>query len=103
MSELARQQTAVTATVDEADEFTDWLYVKQLERAAVSIVADGSWSGTITLQRSFDRGATPLDVEQFSTSEQGTYRADAGCMIRIGVKTGDYTDGSADVRLQVGG
>lgn len=61
----------------------------------------GTWVGTITLQRSDDDGVTYDDVETWSSNAVRivTEPYAGGAHYRIGFKTGDYTSGTAEVRL----
>ncbi len=60
----------------------------------------GTFTATVTLQRSFDAGSTWLDVETFTQGVEAVVdNADNTVKWRIGVATGDYTNGTAEVRL----
>ena len=77
--------------------FTSWLPVAAGRRASMSI--SGTWSGVVHFQRTFDGGATPLDVESFTANGERTYVAEEGSSIRLGIKTGNYTSGTALLRV----
>lgn len=94
---LAYPPTAVSASVAAQNTFTNLLTVSKNELISVSI--SGTFSATVSLQRSFDGGTTWFDVFQSTTPAQKTYQADETCKIRLGVKTGDYTSGTAVCRL----
>ena len=56
--------------------------------------------GTVTLQRSFDNGSTWLDV--YSTTgnvETVVDNVESGVLWRLGIKTGNFTSGTAVCRL----
>lgn len=60
----------------------------------------GTWSGTLTIQRSFDNGVTWLDIRNYSTNVEDYDREiESGVIYRIGFKTGNYTSGTASVRI----
>lgn len=104
----------VTASLVAENTFTDWINPKipcKSEDAHVhflNISVGGTWAGTITLQRRF--GSTdansPRDVTDGSfvhttatVIEKSLYDHESGVQYRIGFKTGDYTSGTALVRL----
>jgi hypothetical protein len=69
-----------------------------------SIIVDitGTWSGQITLQRSTDNGANWLDLYYYTSNISTTtteYEDDV--LYRIGIKTGDYTSGTAVVAVGI--
>lgn len=59
----------------------------------------GTFSASVTLQRSFDGGSTWLDV--VTLSEPGELAGDEpeGALYRFGVKAGNFTSGQANGRL----
>lgn len=60
----------------------------------------GTFSATVTVQRSFDAGSTWLDVEQFTEAVQRIgFEPETNIQYRVGVKTGDYTSGTVNVRI----
>lgn len=60
----------------------------------------GTFTATITLQRSFNGGSSWHDVETFTQAVEAVVdNADNTVKWRIGVATGDYTNGTAEVRL----
>jgi len=61
----------------------------------------GTWAGTLTLQRSDDNGTNWDDIESFSNNQLRVVLepANSGGMWRIGFKSGEYTSGTASVRL----
>lgn len=66
----------------------------------MNISISGTWVGTITLQRSFDSGSTWYDVETWtSNTQQSLTEGERGVQYKIGIDTGDYTSGTANVRL----
>lgn len=72
----------------------------EVSRKEFNLSVSGIWVGTLTLQRSFDGGVTWLDVETYTSNVQkvGTEPEHKVCY-RIGFKAGEYTSGTAVVRL----
>ena len=63
----------------------------------------GTFTATIFLQRSFDKGVTWVDYTSYTAATQATKEdMEVGVRYRLGIKTGGYTSGSAYVRLSVG-
>lgn len=95
----------VTKNISGADQWTDWispwiLHESSRKQGNLAYSISGSFSATVTIQRSFDDGATALNVETFTVPNEGliddpTY----GVKYRIGVATGDYTSGTVTVGL----
>jgi len=80
------------------NDFTDWLNVPIKSRYSVSIW--GTFVGTITLQKTYDGGNTILDVEDFTSKDSDvSVEMPENIQVRIGIKTGNYTSGTANVRL----
>ena len=88
----ADEQLAISAQ----NTFTPW--VELLGPFSLSI--RGTWVGTVTIQRSFDGGTTPLDVQNYTANIEDTGSEPRGSTVyRVGFKTGNYTSGTANVRL----
>ena len=68
--------------------------------ATFNISVWGIFVGTVTLQRSFDGGTTWLNVTNYSvpTEDQG-HENETGVLYRLGIMTGNYTSGTANVRI----
>jgi hypothetical protein len=65
-----------------------------------NVSLSGTWSATVHLQRSFDSGATWLDVQSLSANAELTGdEPERGVLYRFGVKTGGYTSGTVIGRL----
>lgn len=73
------------------------------ESRRFSVTVAGTFVATVTLQRSFDEGATWEDVGTYTAPASETPASDGFdnqiVHYRIGVDTGDYTSGTADVAL----
>lgn len=68
--------------------------------ASFNLSISGTWSGTITLQRSFDGGVTWLDVQDYTANAEDVVSSpEPGVLWRAGFKTGEYTSNTAVVRL----
>ena len=101
--------SSVGQTVQDAftadNDFTGSIRVIGIEEARrFSVVITGTFTATLTLQRSFDDGATWEDVTTYTTATSTTYKDGLDNQIvyyRIGVKTGDYTSGTATARLYI--
>ena len=79
---------------------TDTAPVRVLGEANVWI--SGAWAGTITLQATYDDGATWLDVPFGSYTANAMdllYEPEVGIAYRLGFKAGAYTSGTAVVRI----
>ncbi len=87
-----------SATIVAENTFTDPMLVDEDDRASVS--AQPGASTTVTLQRRMD-GTNWRDVEAWTADVESTYVADEACLLRLGVKTGDY-GASTTVRLGKG-
>ena len=80
------------------DGFTDGMiigYQNRTESCTLSIYGD--WVGTVTVQRSFDNGATWRDVsgaKYTENQELNIYDPSITAMYRVGMKDGDYTSGT---------
>jgi len=58
-----------------------------------------AWVGTVTLQRSFD-GTNWLDIEEWTANTEAVVdEPSKNVYYRIGMKNGDYTSGTCDMRL----
>ena len=91
MSSIARTK-AITAQ----NEFTETLNVE----GNMNLSIYGTWSGTVTVQRSFDGGVTWLDVNAYTTNiETSGFESESQVLYRVGIKTGDFTSGVCNVRL----
>jgi hypothetical protein len=98
-----------TADLSGAGEYTDWISPKKNKAYGTStgfldFMISGTWEGTLTVQKRHTHNSiptNPIDVE--------TYDANNALLIedhsfsveyRVGFKAGDYTNGTATVRLE---
>ena len=86
-----------TAAVAAQNTFTDGVVVAPNSVFAVSV--SGTFVGTVTLQRSWDAGVTWHDVDEWTAPTEKNVTSVGNCQWRIGIKTGEYTSGTANVRI----
>lgn len=87
-----------TATITAQNEFTD----AHEFNGEFNVSVSGTFVATVTIQRSYNGGTTWNDVQDWIEPVEGLARdaKDAtGILYRAGVKTGDYTSGTINVRL----
>ena len=89
----------VEATITAENQFTNWLKLNRLETIFIEIT--GTFTADIKMQYSFDGGATINDTKGAYTEAelQSTTPAPHSISYRIGVKTGDFTSGTINLRL----
>lgn len=88
---------SVTAAITAENTFTSGIQL----RGTFNLSIAGTWVATVTVQRSFD-GTTWLDVEDYTANTQKIGEASnqgESVWYRVGVKTGNYTSGTCNVRL----
>ena len=89
----------VSASITAQNNFTDWLEFDNARRF-FNVSVSGTFSATVTVQRSYDGGSTPLDVKEYTApAEEIGEHVETIVLYRIGVKTGDFTSGTVEVRL----
>lgn len=87
---------SVSASLSAANTYTTALAV----RGEANVWIAGTWAGTITLQATYDEGATWIDVQNYTGNVVDVlYEPEVGIEYRIGFKTGEYTSGTAVVRI----
>lgn len=96
MAVLDKDIGLVTASITAQNTFSDGLYVE----GGFNLSISGTFSATVTVQRSFDQGSTWRDVDTF-TAPIETFGTDPEPVVvyRAGVKTGDFTSGTVDIRI----
>ena len=85
---------ATTAAIGAENTFTDAVQLTGNFNISIS----GTFSATVTVQRSFDN-STWHDVDSFTAATQQTGFEPEVVWYRAGVKTGGYTSGTANVRV----
>jgi hypothetical protein len=91
----------VTLSASGENQFTSEITVEGTERE-FEVVITGTWTATVTLQRSFDEGVTWRDYTTYTTNTTTTVNDGLTNQLvwyRIGVITGDYTSGTAELTL----
>lgn len=94
----------VSASLSASNSFTNAIRITGVDDVRnFARVISGTWSGTITMQRSFDSATTGFtDVAAFTGNVTDTFGDGLNNSIawyRIGFKAGDYTSGTATVTL----
>jgi hypothetical protein len=78
------------------NQFTDSVELYAYFNVSIS----GTWTATITAQRSFDKGSTWFDVKTWTANVQEYgLEPEKGVYYRIGVKSGAFTNGAAVLRI----
>jgi len=96
MAVLDKDIGLVTKDVDAENTFSDGLYVVGDFNLSIS----GTFVGTVTVQRSFDQGSTWRDVDTFTAPiETAGSDPEPVVVYRAGIKTGEYTSGTASIRI----
>jgi hypothetical protein len=96
MAILPQDTGLVTAEITAQNTFSDGLYTQGDFNLSIA----GTFVATVTVQRSFDGGATWRDVDTF-TAPIETFGTDPEPVViyRAGVKTGDFTSGTVNIRI----
>jgi hypothetical protein len=88
---------ALSAAIITAENtFSDWVFPI---KGKFNFSLSGSWTATVHFQRSFDKGVTPLDVEEFTSNMEKFGENPEEICYRFGVKTGNFTSGSIVGRI----
>jgi hypothetical protein len=89
--------------ISAADSFTRTLNITTQGMTTVSLNVTGTFSGTVTLQmwREDQTSADAKDMHTATSSEYKLVDLVGPCVVRAGIKTGEYTSGTAEVELAV--
>lgn len=92
-----------TLDADGANKWTD--AIKSNIGDTIIVTIDGTWAGTVTVQKKYQGTNTWFDYTQqlssTSTNETLSITNDAdGAKYRVGIKSGDYTSGTAEITLK---
>lgn len=102
---LVSRGQSVSASLSAENTFSNTIEVTGVgTRRGFTISRTGTWVATITLQRSFDDGASWIDVTSYTTTGAVTFNDGLDneiVLYRIGIKTGDYTSGTAVLALAI--
>jgi hypothetical protein len=98
----------VSAAISGAGNWSDGIRVIGVDNSRIfQITITGSWTATVTLQRSVDDEANWTDVTTYTSNQASVDYDDTldntTAFYRIGVDTGDYTSGTATVTLVYSG
>ena len=86
----------VTRAISTSNTFTDRVQLAGYFNVSIS----GTWTGTVTCQRSFDRGSTWFDVKDWTDNiQEYGFEPERGVWYQIGIKDGDYSNGTVTLRL----
>lgn len=91
---------STTKAITAANTYSDALDVGPLG-PYFNVSVWGTFSATITLQRSFDEGVTWLDVTSYTAPKEDVIHEPERALYRLGIKTGNFTSGTANVRLGI--
>jgi hypothetical protein len=86
--------TLATKSISAENTFTDSASLEGYFNISIS----GTFVATVTVQRSYDN-SNWFDVDSFTSSTESVGFDPEYSYYRIGVKTGDYTSGTVDVRI----
>lgn len=93
-----RKEADITAQ----NTWTDWLDVDNGERIEVRVL-DATFSATVTVQLRDASGDTDYAILKNDITAAGVYPSiqpiSGPCAIRAGVATGDFTSGTAKIRI----
>lgn len=97
----------VQADITAEDQYTDEIRVTGVGATRAFLIGiAGTWTATITLQRSVAEPGAWVDVSTYTANVGAVYNDALDNQIiyyRIGVKAGDFTSGTADVNLVFSG
>jgi hypothetical protein len=100
---ITSQGQTVTDAFSSDNDFSNTISVTGVgETRRFNFTISGTFVATVTIQRSFDDGSSWLDVVSYTTAQSSSYidgLDNAVALYRIGVKTGDYTSGTANCTL----
>lgn len=101
---LTSQGQKVESSLSSEDTFTNDIRITGVDNGReFTIRRAGTWTGTLTLQRSDGETGNFVDVTTFTTNGETTFQDNFDNSIsfyRIGFKTGDFVSGTAEVELE---
>lgn len=100
------QRVSIAVTAE--GQWSDSIRVVGVDNSRIFVVnVSGTWTATVTLQRSIDDESSWTDVTTYTTNQTNVNYDDALdnqiIFYRIGVDTGDFTSGAATCTLQYSG
>ena len=85
-----------TRSISGSNIFTDRVQLAGYFNISIS----GVWEGTITCQRSFDKGSTWFDVNTWTENiQEYGFEPEGGVWYQAGFKDAEWNSGTATVRL----
>lgn len=97
----------VEQDVNGEDQWSDYIRVTGVgSTRAFSVIRAGTWTATVTLQRSVAEPGAWVDVNTYTGNGTTNYNDGLDNQViyyRIGVKTGDYSSGTAELSLEFSG
>ena len=87
---------AVTKTITAQNTYSDTIAISA---DLFSVSVQGTFTATVTLQKTYDGGTNWYDVETFTSAGEWWGTEPEGSIYRIGVKTGEYTIGTIYTRI----
>ena len=97
---MANKRGKVTASLNAQNTFSDFLeFNPQRGNGSADFSISGTFVATVTFQRSFDGGATILDIDTTTTKKEKIYTGSKNALIRAGIKTGDFTSGPVVIEI----
>lgn len=88
----------VSANISAQNTFTEEIVPRKGSPMNMSV--SGTWAGTVTLQRSFNAGATWVDVASYTANTELMVESiEDKVWWRLGIKSGNYGNGTAVCRL----
>lgn len=86
----------VSKSITAENQFSDRLTLRGYFNFSLS----GTWTATVTVQRSFDGGSTWFDVKTFTANtEEYGFEPESGVLYHFGVKTGAFGSGTIVGRM----
>ena len=86
----------ITRSVTSDNQFTDSASIVGHFNVSIS----GTWDAIVTAQRSFDKGSTWFSVKTWIDNvEEYGFEPERGVHYRIGVKAGEFENGTVVLRL----
>lgn len=93
---MGANRVDVSKSITAEDNWTEW--AEFTGPAALSIDLGGA-ANTVTVQRSFDGGATVADEWEYDEDTAMNVEGTGGAHWRVGVAAGDYASGTVKVRI----
>ena len=89
---------SVEASITAQNTFTDAIVLYNKGYANFSL--SGTWAGTVTVQRKLFEDTSWKDVKTYTANaEKSIYDCEFGVQYRAGIKTGEYTSGTAVIKI----